>query len=361
MPVDASLYAQFQPDIAGSVNKGMQLADSFKARKAQQAQEDEANKIKEGYNAGLVQNPDGSVTYDENKTLDYFAKNGLTQKYLSTKKELGDQAIEKQKQQAEINKLNLDYTGQAIGAIKANPANYSQIRADYILKTKADPASIPEQYDANWVNQTENSLLTAQQRQAQENANRDFTLKEKEFALKKREAEAKAKEKVVATPEAKLAKLNTSDKARYDNSKLGLEYVQKMDNALANGDNTFSLVGDNDFTNAQAYAAEAFGRMQSGGAINKDEEARFLRMAPRPTDSLKIQRSKLANQQKLFADRLNTLGFTPEEAGLSLKEISYGAEKQQPNQDMPTPEEIAAEIQRRGLKNAGSPKGGQGG
>jgi hypothetical protein len=330
MPVDASLYAQFQPDIAGSVKKGMQLADSFKARKAQQAKEDEDNKIKEGYNAGLVQNADGSVTYDENKTLDYFAKNGLTQKYLSTKKELGDMAIEKQKQQAELNKINLDYTSQAIGAIEANPAAYPQIRLDLIKKTGVDPVTIPEVLTPEYLKQAKASVLTAQQRQSQANEDRSFGLKERELALKDRELSNKQKEKTEVSPEIKLAKLNTSDKARYDNSKLGLEYVQKMDNALANGDNTFSLVGDNNFTNAQAYAAEAFGRMQSGGAINKDEEARFLRMAPRPTDSLEMQRTKLANQQKLFADRLNTLGFTPEEAGLSLKEISYGAAKSPP-------------------------------
>ncbi len=127
--------------------------------------------------------------------------------------------------------------------------------------------------------------------------------------------------------EGRLAKLNSGDKARFDNSKLGLEYTQQMDAALASGDNTFSVVGDNNFTNSLALAAEAFGRMQSGGAINHQEEARFMKMSPTKTDSVPIQRQKLQNMQKLFADRLHTLGFTPDETGLPLKEMAYGAAK----------------------------------
>jgi len=129
--------------------------------------------------------------------------------------------------------------------------------------------------------------------------------------------------------EGKLKKLNSGDKQRLDNTKLGLEYTQAMDDALSSGDNTFSLIGDNKFTNSLSLAAEAFGRMQSGGAINKQEEARFMAMSPRPSDPKDIQREKLVRMQKLFADRMGTLGFTPQDLGLEVKPIQYAAKQTQ--------------------------------
>jgi len=124
----------------------------------------------------------------------------------------------------------------------------------------------------------------------------------------------------------KLEKLSATDKVRFDNVSLGLDGVKGMDEALKGGSNTFSLIGDNPFTVAQRYAAEAFGRMQSGGAINKDEEARFIAMGPRPTDSPAIQADKLKKQKALFEDRLKTLGFSPDEIGKNFS-LAYGPEK----------------------------------
>ena len=69
--------------------------------------------------------------------------------------------------------------------------------------------------------------------------------------------------------------------------------------------------------------AEAFGRIQSGGAINKDEEARFKKCLP-PTDSKKFKLKKACKYAKGFLDRLDTLGFKPEEVGIQNKSWSYG-------------------------------------
>jgi hypothetical protein len=141
-------------------------------------------------------------------------------------------------------------------------------------------------------------------------------------ALKAMDLAQKEKEKRPTDLVGKLEKLNASDKARFDNIQLGLDAVKGMDEALAKGSNTFSLIGSNQFTSAQDYAAEAFGRMQSGGAINKDEEERFKRMGPGPTDSVEMQAKKLAAQKKVFEDRLKTLGFSADEIGKSF-ELSY--------------------------------------
>lgn len=139
--------------------------------------------------------------------------------------------------------------------------------------------------------------------------------------------ESKQKKEFEKSPEGRLQKLNSGDKARFDNSMLGLQSIQAMDSALAAGDNTFSIIGDNDYTRNLAMAAEAFGRMQSGGAIQKDEEARFLAMSPTAKDSIEQQRKKLEGMQRLFVDRLRTLGFKPDDIGVPLQEIKYGKAK----------------------------------
>jgi hypothetical protein len=126
------------------------------------------------------------------------------------------------------------------------------------------------------------------------------------------------------SPEERLKAMSGTDKARYDNALMVAKAIDEMGTALDNGQNTYSMVGDNDYTAAERRAAEAFGRMQSGGAINKDEENRFLKMLPRSSDSKEMQRKKLIGQRSEMVSRLKTLGFTPEEAGYKAAEFNYG-------------------------------------
>ncbi len=94
---------------------------------------------------------------------------------------------------------------------------------------------------------------------------------------------------------------------------MGLNAVQEMTEALKGGSNTFSLVGDNDFTLARRNFEEALGRMQSGGAINSEEASRFAKMAPGPMDSAEMQAKKLNGLAAEMALRLQNLGFKSEE------------------------------------------------
>jgi len=67
------------------------------------------------------------------------------------------------------------------------------------------------------------------------------------------------------------------------------------------GGRRFQLIGDNEFTKNMRLGAENFGRMQSGGAISKDEEAKFndiLRSyADSPTEALKRLKELQADMQ----------------------------------------------------------------
>lgn len=154
----------------------------------------------------------------------------------------------------------------------------------------------------------------------------DQGFKEKENAMN-RELELNK----IAREESKKTdprNLSGTDKARYDNALMVSKALDDMGQALDKGQNTFSMVGDNQYTAAERKAAEAFGRMQSGGAINKDEEKRFLAMLPRSTDSKEMQRQKIIDQRNEMISRLKTLGFTPEQAGYQPKEFNYGSSKQ---------------------------------
>lgn len=127
-------------------------------------------------------------------------------------------------------------------------------------------------------------------------------------------------------PEERIKNLSGTDKARYDNALMTLKGIDDMGTALDNGQNTFSTIGDNDYTAAARRATEAYGRMQSGGAINKEEEKRFEKTLPGTTDSKEMQRKKLITQRDEMVSRLKTLGFTPEEAGYQPRDFKYGSE-----------------------------------
>lgn len=178
--------------------------------------------------------------------------------------------------------------------------------------------------------------------------------------------------------EGKLQKLGTTGQQRLDNVRLGLSTVQGMSDALNDGDNTFSLIGDNNFTQQRALFDEALGRMQSGGAINKEEAASFRAMAPKTTDSIGMRQTKLQKLQDEMLSRMKTLGFQPEEFGQKKADIalkppsnaidklrgvfSPSAEAQQPvtlspEQQGITPEAAQAELMRRkGLGAAKLPR-----
>jgi hypothetical protein len=67
------------------------------------------------------------------------------------------------------------------------------------------------------------------------------------------------------------------------------------------------LVGDNVFTEALRDAAENYGRMQSGGAINKDEEKRFLAKVYKMGDSREDILRKIKQFQKEMKGRRDRL------------------------------------------------------
>lgn len=102
--------------------------------------------------------------------------------------------------------------------------------------------------------------------------------------------------------------LNSSEKQRYDNVTMARAAVNEMNDALKSGQSVYSPIGDNDYTAALSRFTEALGRMQSGGAISKDENAHFSQLARSFGDSDEMRFKKLTSLANELDKRLDTLG-----------------------------------------------------
>lgn len=289
--IDSSIYFQQQaPDLIGAVKQGLAMRDSLDQRAQQQRAASDAEKLRQA---------------------EMFARIAPSIK----DQDSWDSAIGEMR---DVHKVD----------VSKMPGPYDP---EFVKRIEGMALSTKDRLEADLKREHyANDAANREEDRAQRRAMFGMNMQDRRDARAEKVEAARQKREFEMSPQGRLQKLNSGDKARYDNSTLGLQSIQSMDNALVSGDNTFSLVGDNDFTLNLDRAAEAFGRMQSGGAINKDEEARFKRMAPTATDSKAVQRTKLQKMQQLYVDRLKTLGFTPDEAGVPVTEIAYGRNEQAP-------------------------------
>jgi hypothetical protein len=162
------------------------------------------------------------------------------------------------------------------------------------------------------------ALQNAEENRAQTKATADALEKYRTRTLALQEARAdkdKKKSEIALTPQEKMKKLTSTDKQRLDNTVMATKAVHDMQDALAEGDWTFTLpgAGDNKFTDASRRWVEALGRLQSGGQISGKEAEQFRKLVPIATDDSRMQRLKLENATEEMYGRLSTLGFKPEE------------------------------------------------
>lgn len=122
--------------------------------------------------------------------------------------------------------------------------------------------------------------------------------------------------------------LNEGQQKTVDYAGATIVGLRDMRSALKSGDNTFSVIGDNNFTEARRRAAENFGRLQSGGAITKDEEERFISMLPTWKDDAAMQERKLAKLEAEMSSRIQGVGGNPDAAVSS----RGGSEASQPSE-----------------------------
>lgn len=135
----------------------------------------------------------------------------------------------------------------------------------------------------------------------------------------KRKADEAAYKK---TPEGRLEAAGGDVKQRVGYAAVGRQSAKKLMGLLESGEQPSRInpgtpyIGsfvntDPIYQNLQVMA-EQYGRLQSGGAINKDEEARFLSRGPRPGDTPDVQKQKVQQMVDEFESKAKIYGAGPE-------------------------------------------------
>lgn len=165
----------------------------------------------------------------------------------------------------------------------------------------------------------ERQFKMQQLEESRRQAELDRELKRQQFQART-ESEARKK---IKTPEQKLEKLGAESRKAVGSIASGLDAIENMKVALAKGDDADyitadtpfvgGLISDTPFSENQRLLAEVVGRLQSGGAINSEEEKRFMAMGPRPGDSKAVQARKLDNQKKFLENKLTAFSLESEQ------------------------------------------------
>lgn len=270
----------------------------------------------------------GKKTYDPNVKSVTDSLKGMYKDPLADKmKEIQAKgAFNQLSQNEQMNDPNSEAStryGQMLGGFMPQLQPYLKGRSQKEIETLLPMMTEKLKADRDWQNQLELKKMDQSFRDKESRQNFQNELSRDQF-------KSLLEQNKHASPDQKLKALSGTDKARFDNAMMTLKALDDMGAALDKGDNTFSLVGDNDYTAASRRATEAYGRMQSGGAINKDEEARFEKTLPRSTDDKEMQRKKILTQRDEMISRLKTLGFTPNDVGYTLRDFEYGKNKTEP-------------------------------
>jgi hypothetical protein len=135
-----------------------------------------------------------------------------------------------------------------------------------------------------------------------------------------------AKEKIVPLKDRKLSQ---DERQLLNNSALAYKAIFDMEDAIRKGVNKRTLVGDNDYTYAQNRFVEGIGRMQSGGAIGKEETENFKRLIPGMFDGKDLTNKKIKDMKLELEARLKSIGFEPKEV---LESRTYGQDEISPTE-----------------------------
>lgn len=129
-----------------------------------------------------------------------------------------------------------------------------------------------------------------------------------------------------ADPKFRLSKMGAEAANKVGSIASGIQALSGVENAISAGfkpqyiDANTPFIGgvisDTDLTTNQRILSEVVGRLQSGGAINKEEEKRFMAMGPRPGDSVADANKKIQQQKDFLANKLTAFGFNTEELPL---------------------------------------------
>ena len=129
------------------------------------------------------------------------------------------------------------------------------------------------------------------------------------------------------SPTGRLEKLGAEAKTKVGTYASMLETLTEYENAFRGGgrksriDSKTPLIGtfvsDTPIDTFTRKLTDDIGRLRSGGAINMDEEKRFLEMLPRPGDRDEMQAEKLLQVRNEVGTKLQAFGLNPDELAQS--------------------------------------------
>lgn len=145
--------------------------------------------------------------------------------------------------------------------------------------------------------------------------------------------ELNAKESETTQPTKILSKLGGEEKNKVGAIASGFRALDMMTDAVQNKgqgpkriDPSTSVVGgmvsDNEYFRGERTLAEVVGRLQSGGAMSKDEIATFKSMGPRAGDDPSVIPQKINDQKVFLENKLRAYGLSEgdlQEAGFATR------------------------------------------
>ena len=181
--IDSSIYFQQQtPDILGSVQKGLSMRDMLDERNKKKATD-------KAFQAGMVQNPDGTTTFDKGKTLSELARVG-GKEYLSAKTQFDQMDADALKMKKEKTAFDTDLIARYGSGIK-DQSTYESALGE-LSRQGVDTSGMPRQYDPNLVQGYVNRALSYKDQLDQRNKTEELAIKRAELGVKKQDALAKS-------------------------------------------------------------------------------------------------------------------------------------------------------------------------
>lgn len=235
----------------------------------------------------------------------------------------GLQDMQDRKDQKEATKrqraLETVQMGQKLGAQGVDPSQFKEGFQAYV--ETGDAQALGGIGSAlSQAAQEQRAYEREQKRLDRENQRQDQTLSRqyKKAQISKLEESAKPK-----TAKDKLGSLGAEARNKIGSMVSGLQALNRVSKAIDDGyepeyiDTKTPILGnfvsDNPFTENQRVLSEVVGRLQSGGAIQKEELNTFNSMGPRPGDDPNTIRRKLKNQREFLQNKLTSFGLTAEE------------------------------------------------
>lgn len=346
MAIDASIYSRMRSpaNLGGAFfdaydqgqaaqERGMRLSDLARQQEKQKA-------IDEAY----AKNTGADGTINRQGLVSDLGKAGAGREALEMKADFDAKDQLAQKNKFELDDKKMLRVGQLMESVahmkpEQRAALAPKMHEQLVAWGVVDPSKPPNPYNED---EYQGALRQFRQRKEYQEGQKmqaeigNIRAMEKEHLAG---AAAKGREGGVAalSPLERLGKAGADVKQKIGHITSGLQALTKYEDEFRKGgrqkyvDASTPLVGgiisSTPIDEARTSMEEAIGRLASGGAINKDEEARFRRMLPRAGDSDEDAARKLVDLRRDMEGKLTAYGFqTGELKGMGYDPTRLGYE-----------------------------------